>query len=312
MSVSRRVRARVWPLGLLCVIAGAAAVRAAGRAPAGPSAPLQESKAAGATARPAPRDSRIRVVTYSASRIYRLHGYAGYQIDVQFAPGEHFVGAGVGDAKGVTLASAANHLFIKPRTAHVATNLTVLTNRRTYLFDYTASPGPPAHGDPDVTYSLRFKYPLTAVRAGTAARRRARIARDLRAAERDAPRNYDYWYCGAPSLKPRAVWDDGVETYLVFGPRAELPAVFVRNADGSESLVNFDMRGADMVIQRVARRFVLRRGKLTGCIVNRGFSGSGRRLTSGTLSPDVWRLTRRPASQGAGGRSRFIPRGVRP
>ncbi len=308
MSVSRAARVRVWPLGLLCVLAGAAAVRAAGRTPPVRPAP----KASVLTARPAPPDSRIRVVIYSANRIYRLQGYAGYQIDVQFAPGEHFVGAGVGDAKGVTLASAANHLFIKPRAAHVATNLTVLTNRRTYLFDYTASPGPPAHSDPDVIYALRFEYPLTVVRAGAASRRRARIASDLRAAERDAPRNYDYWYCGAPALKPRAVWDDGVQTYLLFGPRAELPAVFVRNADGSEALVNFDMRGADMVIQRVARRFVLRRGKLTGCIVNRGFTGSGRRLTSGTLSPKVWRVTRRPVPQGTGGRSRVVPRGVRP
>jgi type IV secretion system protein VirB9 len=273
---------------------------------------LPPAKASGAAARSAARDSRIRVVTYSADRIYRLHGYAGYQIDVQFAPGEHFLGAGVGDAKGVTLASAANHLFIKPRAAHVATNLTVLTNRRTYLFDYTASPGPPARDDPGVIFALHFDYPLAVARAGAAARRRTRIGSDLRAAERDAPRNYDYWYCGAPSLKPRAAWDDGVETYLVFGPRAELPAVFVRNAGGGESLVNFDMRGAAMVIQRVARRFVLRRGKLTGCIVNRGFTGSGRRLTSGTLSPDVWRLTRRPAPQGAGARSRYAPRGVQP
>ena len=303
MSVLRCVRARAWLPGVLCLLAGAAA-RAA--------APVPAAHPAAGTARPAAGDSRIRLVTYSANRIYRLHGFAGYQIDVQFAPGEHFVGAGVGDAKGVAFASAGNHLFIKPRAAHVATNLTVLTNRRTYLFDYTASPGPPAHDDPDVIYALRFEYPRAAERAGTAARRRARITRDLRAAERAAPRNYDYWYCGAPSLKPRAAWDDGVETYLLFGSRAELPAVFVRNADGSESLVNVDMRGADMVIQRVARRFVLRRGKLTGCIVNRGFSGAGRRLASGTLSPDVWRLTRRPAPQGAGARSRYAERGVRP
>lgn len=298
MSVLTRGAAWVWPLALLGVLSGSAAVRAAGSRPAGPR-PSPAAGAPGIPARPVPHDPRIRVVAYSADRIYRLHGYAGYQIDVQFAPGEHFIGAGVGDTKGIELASAANHLFIKPRTAHVATDLSVLTNRRAYLFDYTASPGPPGRDDPDVIYTLRFEYPRTAARAGTVAQRRARIASDLRAAERSAPRNYDYWYCGAPSLKPQAAWDDGVETYLVFGSRTQLPAVFVRNADGSESLVNFDMRGADMVIQRVARRFVLKRGKLTGCIVNRAFTGSGRRLASGTLSPDVWRVTRTAATAGA-------------
>lgn len=237
-------------------------------------------------------DSRIRVVLYSADRIYRLRGYAGYQIDVQFSAGEHFEGAGVGDAKAVALGSAGNHLFIKPRSAHVATDVTVLTNRRTYLFDYTASPGPPERADPDVIFALRFEYPRSQMRAGATAWRDARVAGDLARAQRHSPRNRDYWYCGAPSLKPVAAWDDGVETHLVFGSRAQLPAVFVRNADGSESLVNFNMRGADMIIHRIARRFVLRRGKLTGCIVNRGYAGSGRRLLSGTISRRVWRQIR--------------------
>lgn len=297
MSVSIHRAVRVRTLELLCILAGAVTAHAHGLRPA--RAPVAD-------------DPRIRVVAYSPDRIYRLHGYAGYQIDVQFAPDEHFVGAGVGDAKGVAFASAANHLFIKPRAAHVATNLTVLTNRRTYLFDYTASPTSPPRDGPDVIYSLRFEYPRTATRTSAALRRRVRIKGDLLAAERSAPRNYDYWYCGAPSLKPRAAWDDGVETYLVFGSRAELPAVFVRNADGSESLVNFDMRGADMVIQRVARRFVLRRGALTGCVVNRAFTGSGRRLASGTLSPDVRRVTRRGASRRGGAWRTQVRRGARP
>lgn len=299
-------------VGIVSAFANVAPGRAAGLRRGGPPGPSLVAKVSAAVAPPVWRDPRIRVVVYSADRIYRLHGYAGYQIDVQFAPGEHFVGAGVGDAKGVAFASAANHLFIKPRAAHVATDLTVLTNRRTYLFDYTASPGPVGRDDPDVIYTLRFEYPFAQERANTTARRRARIESDLRAAERSAPRNYDYWYCGAPSLKPRAAWDDGVETYLRFGPRTGLPAVFVRNADGSESLVNFDMRGGDMVIQRVARRFVLRRGNLVGCIVNRDFAGSGRRLASGTLSPDVWRLTRRPAARAVSVRNRRVRPGVRP
>jgi type IV secretion system protein VirB9 len=52
------------------------------------------------------------------------------------------------------------------------------------------------------------------------------------------------------------------------------------------------MRADQMVIHRIARRFILRRGRLSGCIVNKGFAGSGRRLPSGTISPRVWRVTR--------------------
>jgi type IV secretion system protein VirB9 len=239
-------------------------------------------------------DPRIRVVPYRADAVYRLRGYVGYQIDITFAPGERFLGLGVGDSKGVTFAVDTNHLFLKPRAAHVATNLTVLTNRRTYLFDYEADPAPPDPSGADVIYALRFEYPSAPMRAASS--ERLHVETDLLAAQSSRPRNYDYWYCGSPPLKPVAAWDDGVQTTLVFGAHAELPAVFALNEDGSESLVNFDVRGGRIVIQRVTRRLIVRRGKLAGCIVDRAFAGGGERLSSGTIAPNVQRVTRRSGS----------------
>jgi len=235
-------------------------------------------------------DPRIRVTPYRTDAVYRLRGYIGYQIDITFAPGERFVGLGVGDSKGVAFAVEANHLFLKPSAAHVATNLTVLTNRRTYLFDYAAQPRPPDPSGADVIYALRFEYPALAV--SVASRDRRRVEGNLAAARSMRLRNYDYWYCGDPSLKPTAAWDDGVQTTLVFGARSEMPAVFVSNEDGSESLVNFAVQAGRIVVQRVARRLIVRRGKLAGCIVDRDFTGGGERLASGTIAPNVERVTR--------------------
>jgi type IV secretion system protein VirB9 len=101
--------------------------------------------------------------------------------------------------------------------------------------------------------------------------------------------NSDYWYCGQPMLRPVAASDDGVHTRLRFAANSDLPAIFVRNEDGSESLLNFSMDAGDLIVHRVARRFVLRRGNLTGCVVNRGFGGGGERLDSGTVAPNVER-----------------------
>jgi type IV secretion system protein VirB9 len=236
-------------------------------------------------------DPRIRVVPYRTDAVYRLRGYVGYQIDITFAPGERFVGLGVGDSKGVTFAAESNHLFLKPRAARVATNLTVLTSRRTYLFDYEADPAPPDPSGADVIFALRFEYPAVPVHLGSFDR--VQVERDLAAAQSARERNYDYWYCGNPSLMPTAAWDDGVQTTLVFGAHTELPAVFALNEDGSESLVNVDVQGGHIVVERVARRLILRRGKLTGCIVDRAFAGGGERLSSGTIAPNVQRVTRR-------------------
>jgi type IV secretion system protein VirB9 len=238
-------------------------------------------------------DPRIRVVPYRADAVYRLRGYVGYQIDIRFAPGERFLGLGVGDSKGVAFAAEGNNLFLKPRASRVATNLAVLTDRRTYLFYYEVNSEAPDPSGADVIYALRFEYPAAPVHA--ASRKRMQIETDLVAAESSRPRNYDYWYCGNPSLRPVAAWDDGVQTTLVFGAHMELPAVFTLNEDGSESLVNFDVQGGRMVVQRLARRFIVRRGKLTGCIVDRAFGGGGDRLSSGTIAPNVQRVTRKSA-----------------
>jgi len=233
-------------------------------------------------------DSRVRVAPYDAEQVYRLRGYVGYQIDLEFEAGESFVGLGAGDIEGLAYAGQDNHLFLKPKAVKVATNLTVLTNRRHYQFDYAALAQRPTLNDPDVIYVLRFVY---AAPPGKDAEEAS--ARHIDAALADAtlerPQNLDYWYCGGPALRPLAMSDDGVQTRLKFAVNAELPAIFVRNDDDSESLLNYSMADGDVIVQRVARRFILRRGKGVGCIVNKGFVGGGNRLESGTVSPGVER-----------------------
>jgi len=200
-------------------------------------------------------DSRIRDLQYSADQIYPLQGRVGFQIDLQFEAGEYFVGIGAGDLAGLSFVAQDNHLFLKPKASKVSTNLTVLTNRREYQFDYTASAEHPDSREPDVTYVLRFTYSKPPAAVDTA----AKIEHQLDNAAALRPRNFDYWYCGFPALRPIAASDDGVHTRLRFGAHAELPAIFVRNDDGSESLLNFSMDAGDVVIHRVAKRFVLRR-----------------------------------------------------
>jgi type IV secretion system protein VirB9 len=235
-------------------------------------------------------DSRLRSVIYSVDEVYRLRGYAGYQIDLEFEAGESFVGLGAGDVEALAFVAQGNHLFIKPRAVNVRTNLTVLTTRRSYHFEYLAAGALPDAARVDVVYVLRFLYPPAPAPAVAATG--PSPEETLAQAAVTRARNTDYWYCGGATLQPLAAWDDGVHTHLQFSPRAELPALFVRNDDGTESLLNFNVERGEVVIHRIARRFVVRRGKLTGCIVNRGFEGSGDALSSGTLAPEIERSTR--------------------
>jgi type IV secretion system protein VirB9 len=235
-----------------------------------------------------PADARIRSAPYDGNQVYRVRGFVGYQIDFEFEPGETFVGLGAGDIEGLSYFGQDNHLFLKPKAAKVATNLTVLTNRRRYQIDYAATPQRPGADDQEVMFAVRFIYPPVASQSA-AERAARRIDAALGEASAKRPQNIDYWFCGSPDLKPTAASDDGIHTRLRFAANADLPAVFVNNADGSESLLNFSMDEGDVIIHRVAHRFILRRGKLTGCVFNQGFTGNGLRLESGTVTPQVER-----------------------
>lgn len=234
-------------------------------------------------------DGRLRTALYSSEEVYRLVGFVGYDIELIFERGERFAGKGGGDLEGLTIEAFENQVHIKPRAAIVATNLVIYTDRRAYRFDYSASARRPNPAVDEVMYAVRFTYPAASDSPEERRRNAAEVERDLARAKGERSRNTDYWFCGNHAVKPTAASDNGVQTRLTFGPRAEIPAIFVRNADDSESLLNFSMDGGDVVIHRVAPKFIIRRGKLTGCIVNKGFQGAGERLESGTLSPQVER-----------------------
>jgi type IV secretion system protein VirB9 len=230
-------------------------------------------------------DSRIRTAVYDGNEVYRIHGYVGYEIDLQFEAGEYFVGIGTGDIEGLSFVSQDNHLFIKPKAKKVSTNLTVVTTRRPYQFAYTASALDPRDAHGEVIFAVRFSYPPShgeVVEDG--------ISRMLQQAAAGRAGNFDYGYCGSAAVKPVAASDDGVHTRLRFAAKAEQPGIFVLNDDGSESLLNFSMDAGDVVIHRVVRQLIVRRGRLVGRIVNKGFTGSGERLDSGTVSPTVERV----------------------
>lgn len=233
-------------------------------------------------------DSRIRSAIYRDDEVYRLIGFVGYAIELVFEEGEVFAGNGGGDLDGIAFGWHDNHLILKPKAANVGTNLVVYTNRRAYRFDYSVSARRSNVQTDEVMYTVRFVYPPSprSVNGLTAAEQ---ADFDLKHAAEGRAQNADYWYCGSPAIKPVAVSDDGVHTRLRFAAKSELPVIFVRNDDDTESLLNFSMDEGDVIIHRVAARFILRRGKLTGCIVNKGFAGSGERLESGTVAPQVQR-----------------------
>ncbi len=98
-------------------------------------------------------------------------------------------------------------------------------------------------------YVVRFRY-TNGAPAAAARSAELDVAQHLDQASAKRAHNTDYWFCGTPLLRPAAAWDDGVQTHLLFGQRSEQPAIFVRNDDGSESLLNFNIEAGEVIIHR--------------------------------------------------------------
>jgi type IV secretion system protein VirB9 len=156
-------------------------------------------------------DPRVRVVAYDPEQVIRLHGFVGYQIHFQFAEGETFVNLAAGDNKALDVGYEANHLVLKPLAEKVATNITVITTRRVYQFDYSASAERPDPERLDVIYSLRFIYPQDEARKAAEELEQQRTNLQLASADQDShrPRNTNYWGCGAAAIRPETAYDDG-------------------------------------------------------------------------------------------------------
>ena len=239
--------------------------------------------------RPGPTDPRIRTIFYDPDRVVRLDAYAGYQMMIQFGSDERIenVAIGEGAAWQVTPNKEANLLFLKPLEHAPHTNMTVITDRRSYLFELEGHPAAAARPE-GVTYVVRFSYPPPpAIATVTAPPPPAPPER----------RNTAYSYTGSRELLPSVVFDDGHFTYFKWPAETTTPAVFAVAPDGAESLINYSWRDGYEAVEQVAPKFMLRDGKVVTTVINEGWRPPAR----GTEAPRPHdaKTAREAARQGA-------------
>ncbi len=213
------------------------------------------------------RDQRIVTRFYDPAKIVALAARAGIQSTIQFGDDERIENVALGDSADwqVTPNKRASLLFVKPMAAPARTNMTVVTDRRTYLFDLSAG----AKNAP--VYMMRFTYPRPAAAPVPASARpdEAAIAAAVAHAEAEqaaaqptpADLNFAWVTTGDRKLLPERLFDDGHATWLAWPKDVSLPAILVREASGSEGPVNYTTRGAYIVVDGVPGQLVLRQGR---------------------------------------------------
>jgi type IV secretion system protein VirB9 len=213
------------------------------------------------TAAGAAADKRIRTLAYNPDQIVQILGKSGIQSTIEFAPDERIENVAVGDSSAwqITPNRRASLLFVKPLVARSRTNMTVVTDRRTYMFDLVA-------GDKWTTavYALKFSYPNDKpVQAAT--QPAAPAAAPAQPVEQQAAMtadklHFDWNKKGNGKLLPSRVFDDGASVYLAWTKDTPLPAILTVSEDRKEGPVNYRMSGEYIVISPIPANLVLRYG----------------------------------------------------
>lgn len=223
------------------------------------------------------QDPRLVEQLYDPNEVVVITGKTKVQATIQFGEGEAIENVAVGDSNAwqITPNQRANLLFVKPLEPNAQTNMTVVTNRHTYLFDLVASP----RAKP--MYVLRFTYPepppgeepeelLAANDAGEANALEMAAATDPLAVIDPALLNFKWVAKGENGLRPDEVFDDGNSTYLKWAPDRPIPAILIENFEGEEGPVNSTTRGDTIVVDGVPKQIILRSGREKATLVNNG------------------------------------------
>ena len=106
---------------------------------------------------PLATDSRIKTYVYNPNDVFLIIINTGFQTSIEFEPGEKIQTMSLGDVYSWSLNPLQNRLFIKPLEDNVRTNMTILTNMRSYQFDIVSTSN--KQNLKDVAYVVRFYYP---------------------------------------------------------------------------------------------------------------------------------------------------------
>lgn len=255
----------------------------------------------------AQQDNRVRFVNYQPYNITRIVGTIRSSVQVEFAQDEEVAHVALGNTVAWEVAPAGHILFLKPRENQPATNISVVTTRRngskrSYQMELVVRDGSVDAGQNTYFY-VKYRYP-----ADEAERRRLEAEAKKRVAEAGyadqvlgiheqyGPRNWRYSAQGSAAIEPQAVYDNGKMTSFAFSGNQEMPAIYIENSDGTESLVPKTVQGDLVLVHAISRKFILRRGSDTLCIYNEAYSPVGVDPGTNTTSPSVERVVKVPAA----------------
>lgn len=238
-------------------------------------------------------DSRIKTLVYNPNEIYTLNLKIGFQSIIEFSIDETIEVISIGEPYPWKLTPIERRLFIKPLQVGVRTNLTIITNKRVYLFDLQ-SDATSSSNDFDVIHVTRFFYPQVPLdqsqysfdnylsykegnTVNSAARNRGLKGEtigntDLSNAgsgEEHIAVNLNYSFVGEYNeITPVEIFDDRKDTFFRFEKQDVRPKIYTISNTGRRKLVKQKRLGEFTVIPGVHTKFLIKDGVHQNYIYN--------------------------------------------
>lgn len=223
--------------------------------------------------RPIGNESRIKIVNYMPNTVFKFVGHYFYQSIIEFALDEEIETISMGSPSPWQIVPAGNRIFLKPVGDEATTNMTVITNRRMYFFEMHAEDADDI-SDNKLSFIVKFVYP------GENNFQSVTTYDNDSGPDMSNSQNFNFNYTisgEGTNIEPLQVFDDGEFTYFKFKDiNAELPAIFLIDREGLESLVNYRISNKFVVVERVGDRFTLRHGPDIICVYNENLRSSGK------------------------------------
>ncbi len=245
---------------------------------------------------PATTDSRIRTLVYNPNEVYELKFYYGYQSFIEFAEDEEIEMISIGEAFAWRLTPAGKRLFIRPLEIAGHTNMTIISNRRTYHFDIRSGEYD-GKADEELIYTIRFFYPQlgqplpippvlsipnpappprsllekTIIKTPfPGAKISAPLSNLIARNPENGEMNFDFSLAGkSDNIMPLKVYDDGKDTYFQFpNDNLIIPTINFVDDRGNEQSLSYIIRDSFVVVPAVGRQFTLRLADSLLCVYN--------------------------------------------
>lgn len=225
--------------------------------------------------KPISTDNRIRTYLYSPNEVFIFVGHYRFQSAIEFEKDEKILTVSLGDTMAWKISTSGNRIFLKPSEKDATTNMTVVSDKRTYFFELYAEDAKDIR-DEDMMFVARFIY------GGYASESNENVktftppptpeqANESFKPDLSKPENYNFNYTlsGVEKNAPIKVFDDGEFTYFQFRDKnSELPAFFEIDGEGKEAIVNYRVVGDYVVVEKVTSQYTLRSGSDVICVFN--------------------------------------------